>query len=351
MNKYGLILGILFIACACSSTEQVVLQTMEPSPVALPNAIKKIGIIDRSAPSEALTIENRVDQYLAAENRWLSEKGTNAAMTGLFDELLKDSRFDSVKLLDDVPAEMKEFSLEADSISWRSVEALCSAYEVDAIFSLAYYDTDTKVSLKKASVLQTDLLRQKVKVKGQEITLETLIENGWRIYDPVNRRIIDEIVFNDQIISTGKGVDPLQAYQSIGDRREVILTKSRNTGSNYGLRLLPYESSVSRRYYARGTENFVKASELVVSGDWLGAGKLWEQEVQNRDPKIQGRSCHNLAVLSERNEDLEKAAHWANEALDYHYNKITSDYLDVLKKRAAQKDLLQQQLTQLQFSR
>lgn len=351
MKKYGLFLSVLIVLLSCSTTEQVVLQTMEPSPVAIPNAITKIGIINRSVPPENSKIENRVDQYLAAENRWFSENGTDAALTGLFDELLKDRRFESVKLLDRVSEEMKDFGSSSNSISWELVESLCTTYKVDAIFSLAYYDTDTKVTLKKASVTQADLMRRQVEVKGQEITLETLIENGWRIYDPANRRLIDDIVFNDQIVSTGKGVDPLQAYQSIGDRRETIISKSRTTGSNYGQRLLPFENSVSRSYYVKGTANLVKANELVAAGDWQGAMGLWEIELGNADSKIRGRSCHNIAVMNERNNDLKSAVEWANKSLDNHDSKVTAAYLITLKERMVQKDLLVSQLTQLEFSK
>jgi len=350
MKRYGLVLSILFIILSCSTTEQVVLHTIEPSPVALPNVITKIGIIDRSVPSDDFKIENQVDQYLAAENRWLSENGTDAAITGLFDELLKDKRFETVKLLDSVPIEMKDFG-SANLISWESIESLCKTYKVDAIFSLAYYDTDTKVSLRKAPVIQSDLMRRKVQVKGQEITLETLIENGWRIYDPVHRQVIDDIVFNDQITSIGKGVDPIQAYKSIGNRRETIISKSRTTGSNYGLRLLPSENSVSRSYYAKGTENFAKANELVIAGDWEGAQELWEIEVENSDSKIRSRSCHNIAVVNERNNNLELALEWTNKSLENHSNKVTLAYLETIKERIVQKDLLELQLTQLEFSK
>lgn len=351
MNKYGFVLSVLFIVSSCSTTEQVVLQTMEPSPVALPSAIKRIGIIDRSAPQEDFEIASRVDQYLAAENQWLSENGTDAAITGLFDELLKDKRFVSVKLLDSVTPEMKNFGSGTNSIAWKSVESLCKEFNVDALFSLAYYDTDTKVSVRKASVMQADLMRRKVEVKGQEITLETLIENGWRIYDPTNRQVIDDIVFNDQITSKGKGVDQIQAYKSIDNRREAIISKSRTTGSNYGLRLLPFQNSVSRTYYIKGTENFVKANQMVISGNWQGARELWEKDVENADSKIRGRSCHNIAVLNERNNDLKMALEWTNKSLDNHDSKVTLAYLATLKERIVQKDLLESQLTQLEFSK
>ena len=300
---------------------------------------------------EDTNIENRVDYYLAYENRWLSEKGTDAAITGLFDELLKDKRFETVILLDSVPEAMKNFESESNAISWDVLESLCRDNDVEAIFSLAYYEADTKVSLKKTSVLQSDLMRQKVKIKGQEITLETLIENGWRIYDPFNRRVIDEIVFNDRIVSKGKGVDPVEAYKSIENRREDMLSKSRTTGSNYGLRLLPSENKVLRSFYVNGTENFVKAGELVFSGDWQGATDLWELERENEDSKMRGRSCHNLAVMYEREENLEKALQLATKALENHKSKVTSAYVKALEQRIESKSRLEQQLAQTEFAK
>lgn len=82
----------------------------------------------------------------------------------------------------------------SEGISWKKVEALCKENKVDAIFSLSHYDTDTKISLRKKKILQANMLRIKEKVKGNEITLETLIENGWRIYNPQNKQVIDEMV-------------------------------------------------------------------------------------------------------------------------------------------------------------
>lgn len=352
MKKFGLILvlsGLLLLLTSCGATDQVLLQTMEPSPVIMSSAIKKIGIINRSEIKGGLPSDTGLDQMVVAQEQWLNNKGRDAAMNGLFDELLKDKRFESVKLLDSVPGHLKDFGADA-SISWTSVEALCKVYDVDAIFSLAFYDTETKVSLKKTAVLQPNLMRVKVKVPGQEMTLETLIENGWRIYSPQNQQIIDEITFNDQFVSSGKGTNALEAYQDIDNRRETVLAKSRTTGSNYGQRLLPQMNTIVRDYFVKGTENFVKANELAMADDWPGALKLWEKELEHPDAKIRSRSCHNIAVLNERNENLQEAMSWANKALDNHQNKTTLEYVGALKQRIVQKELLDQQLVQLQFS-
>jgi len=140
----------------------------------------------------------------------------------LFQKLLKDSRFQSVNILDSIPQELMNFEMENDSISWAMINDICKTYDVDAVFSMSFFDTETKVSLKKTSMMQPNLMRVKVKVKAQEITLETLIENGWRIYYPKGKKIIDEFVLNNQIVSTGKGENPWEAYRAIEGRRDTF---------------------------------------------------------------------------------------------------------------------------------
>ena len=352
MKNFGQLLfliGLPLLFTSCGATDQVLLSTMEPSPVIMSSAIKKIGIINRSTIEEGMPSHSNLDRMVAAQEQWLDHKGRDAAMNGLFDELLKDKRFEEVKLLDSVPGHLKDFGSDTE-ISWSSVEALCNAYKVDAIFSLAFYDTETKISVKKTAVLQPNLMRVKVKVPGQEMTLETLIENGWRIYSPQNQEIIDEIVFNDQFVSSGKGVNAVEAYHDMGNRNETVLAKSRTTGSNYGQRLLPQINTVSRPYFVRGSEYFTRANDLAKADDWEGAKKLWEQGLESPKAKIRARSCHNMAVFNERSENLDEAIIWANKALDHHHNDTTLNYLNALKQRVSKKELLEQQLAQMQFS-
>jgi len=353
MKKHGLNLllcALCILATACSNTKQVILHTTEPSPVLLVDQIKRIAIINRSEASTGMEGNTvGMNSLVVAQEKWLTEKGREAAIEGLFDELLKDKRFETVKLLDSVPSEINGFDMDGESIPWASIGALCKANNVDAIFAMAFYETDTKISVKKSSMLQPNLMRVKVKVPAQELTMETLIENGWRIYYPENRQIIDEIIFNDQFVSTGKGTDAVAAYQAIGDRKEKLIQQSRTTGSNYGQRLLPFENSVSRQYYIKGTENFVLARTLIDQGDWEGAGKLWEMDLEHKDVKIRRRSCHNLAVMNERKDDLETAFQWASRAYDVDNEPSALEYMNILMKRIEDQDLLKDQMAELEF--
>lgn len=339
------LLGLLASFVGCGSTKEIVLQTLEPSPVHITHKIKRIGIVHRSIRPEADEDETGLNRMVAAEEQWLSEQGRNAALTGLFNELLKDNRFETVKILDSIPQDILQLEMGNDSISWTSVENICNTYDVDAIFSMAFFDTETKITLKKTSMMQPNLMRVKVKVPAQELTLETLIENGWKIYYPNSKEIIDEIVFNDQVISKGKGTNPIEAYKAIEDRKETLVEQSKASGSNYGQRLLPFENSVERSYFARGTTNFEQASVLVESGDWQGASQLWQKELDNANSKIAGRACYNMAILNEINGDFRAAMDWASKSYKDHDIKDAMEYLDILEHRLFQNQILEQQVS------
>lgn len=353
MRKYILhyaIVAMLASLTACSTTHQLGINTIEPAPVDLSRNIKRIGIINSSIPSERAEYKDRLNQILSSEDKELARQGTDAAINGLFDELAQDKRFEKILLLEDVPEVVKGISPVPDNNSWNTIESLCRTHEVDAIFSLAFYDTDTKVSLKKTKMEQRDLMRDLVEVKAHEITLETLIENGWRIYDPQNKEVIDEFTFNDHITSSAKGISPMRALRAITDRKDSVLQKSMNTGSAYGSRLQPSKQVIYRDYYVSGTENFVQADKLAQTEEYQAAAALWEQEVDHDNPKIRARACHNMAVIYEFRGDVEAAIDWITKALANHNNKLSEQYLQSLEHRKIQQEQLKQQLAYNAFS-
>jgi len=66
------------------------ISTIEPSPVDFSNQVRKVGIVNNSKSSFVKGYSTRLEQLLVMEEKWLAEKGTEAALTGLFDELAQD---------------------------------------------------------------------------------------------------------------------------------------------------------------------------------------------------------------------------------------------------------------------
>jgi hypothetical protein len=305
--------------------------------------------VNNSKSSLVKSYSTRLEQLIFIEELWLAEKGTEAALTGLFDELAQDQRFDTVRILENSEKKIIDFGTRPSNATWNTIASICEENGVDAIFALAYHETDTQFTLKKTKVDQFGMMRDRSRVSGQEITLETLIENGWRIYDPKQRMLVDEFTSNDQIFASAKGVSSVDALQAIDHRRKTLLEQSKNVGSSYAQRMQPQKLEIQRDYYVLGSKNLVLAHDKILEGAYHEALKLWEDELANPKHRISGRASYNLAVLSEFNGDLRAAMNWATKSYDLLKQDATLDYIAALERRQAQSDVLKQQLANTTF--
>ena len=321
------------------------MSAVEPAPITLSKDVTRIGIINRSLPSEGNKTADKIDKILSAEGLNLDNEGSEAAILALKEQLERNETIEEIVIIDDLAHLRKGLSVFPSTLTWNEIETLCEEYKVDAIFSLAFYDTDTKVSYKATMLDIPNDLGVKVALPAHELTLNTLVENGWRVYDPYLNRIADELVFSDHVVSVGKGINPIKAYEAIIGRKEAVLHQSKYMGMDYAQRLLPYKHRVNRDYFVRGTDNFKIAQRKAQAGDWDGAAVLWQQETVNPDPKVAGRACYNMAISNEINGELDEAMQWASKSYTDYNNNYALSYLNTLKYRASQKEVLSQQLS------
>ena len=337
------ILGITCTFLSCGVTHKVSVPAWEPAPVDLAREIKRIGIINQSEQLEDPGQLTGVEAWVAHSDEELSESAKRAALDALYNQLLDDSRFDKILILPEQQNSAAFAISDINDIPWDEMVVLCKQYEVDALFALAFHETDTEISIKRAKIKQKDLVRDIYTVKGHELRLETLIENGWRIYDPFKKEILDEISINNQIVSRGEGEDPYLAFENIEDRRDSILVAGKEAGIKFGARLNPYEETIWRPYYAKGTENLEKADSLARVEEWKDAAKLWEKDLSHPSPKIRSRAYFNMAVVNELHGDLKTAMDWATKSYDIHDSKFTARYLDDLYHRMSRLSLIEEQ--------
>ncbi len=343
--KHIYILFIIpFLVVSCSTTRDISIATIAPSPVDFSSQIKKIGIINASQRGEMDIFSNRLEQLIAMEEKWLEEKGTDAALTGLFNELVQDKRFVSIQILKNLPDQVPAFNSVPTEEAWESIANLCAKNNVDAIFALASHKTNTAFKLRKTKVDDTGMMREKFKVKGKEITLKTLIENGWRVYDPYQKLVIDDFTSNEEIVSSAKGVNSLAALKAIDNRRKLLFDKSKQSGSNYGLRMQPQEIEIVRKFYKNENQNFKLADQSILNNDIPRAYELLETEATSLSPKVKGKACFNLAVLNEYNGKLNEALSWALKSYEIKKNKKTKSYISSLEEHIKRNALAQEQL-------
>jgi len=339
------VLLISIILCSCSSTNLLTMSVTEPAPVYVHSDIKTIGIIDRSLPSGKNEKNiDKLDKILSAEGKNLDKDGAHECVVGLFDELINNNRFSEVKIIDSVNVRSPGLSVFPSALSWKTIERICYANNVNAIFALSFYDTDAIIDYKAVPIEVDGPLGIKIPAVEHHATIATLIKTGWRIYDPINKFIPDEHLVNENVVSTGIGINPVKAVEAIMGRKEAVLQVSNNIGHNYALRILPYRIRVARHYYVRGTNNFKIAKRRAQTGNWDGASELWDIEVSNPKRKVAGRACYNMAIINEINGDLNAAVEWASKSYTDYKNKMALRYLNVLKYRIERNKQLQQQM-------
>lgn len=336
--------AIAILLSSCSATNQLTMRVLEPAPVYVASDIQNVGIINRSLPSEENKTLDKIDQILSAEGLHLDRLGSGASVEALRDQLVREQRFKKVIIIDSLTHERKGLGVLPATLSWEQVEALCKANGVDIIFSLEFYDTDTKIDYQLTTLELPNSIGIKASIPGHQVTLETLIKNGWRIYDPQTKDILDEYLGNRRVVSAGKGINPIKAVEAVLGRKEAVIQQSKHIGSAYALRLFPSERRIARNYFVRGSDKFIVAKRRAQTGDWQGAAVLWEQEITNRNSKIAGRAYYNMAISNEINGNLESAMEWASKSYSDYRNRNALDYLNILRYRMAQKEELENQV-------
>jgi hypothetical protein len=334
MKNRWLIALIALTCCSCSSTSLMSLSVMEPAPVTLPPNIKTVGIIDRSKASDENRLIDNMHKAVSLETTALVTEGAKASVSGLADELMKNNRFTAVKPLGNLDLRTFGAGVLPSSLAWDSVEKICRESHTDALFSLEFFDTESKMRV-AASSTSLNMGVANIPALQQQMNMETLVKTGWRIYDPSTRTILDEHMITKEIQISERSLNPLAAASALAGRKEAIKQVGNQSGQAYACRVVPYWLRVSRYYYVGGNGDFKVAMRMAQTGNWDGAAKIWQQQSNNPNGKLAGRGCYNMAIICEINGDLDGALQWAQKAYENYNVPLALSYVNILHNRKA----------------
>jgi hypothetical protein len=317
------------------------LSVLKPAPVSIPANIKTVALVNRSKASGESQTLDAIHKALSLESNDLQQAGANGSLRGLKDELMKNTRFTEVKPLN---IDLRSFGagIFPTPMQWDSVEKICRENNTDALFSLELFDTESKLNY-SASPAQVNLGVTSLPAIAHQVNMATSVKTGWRIYDPSTRTILDEYILGEDISASGSGINPAVAASSLIGRKEAVTDVGIKAGEAYADRILPYWIRVSRDYFVSGNENFVTAKRKAQAGNWDGAAQLWLQETKSTDGKLAGRACYNMAIISEINGDLDGAIQWAQKSYENYNIRLALHYVNILKNRQRQNELLKSQ--------
>lgn len=325
------LLGIIVVCYSCSSTNLMSLSVTEPAPVSLPPNAKSVAIVNRSRASDDSRTVDAIHRTLALESKELRADGAGASLTGVTDGLINSNRFSSVKPLNNLDLRSYGAGVFPVSLSWDTVEKICTENHADVLFSLELFDAESKVGLNGFNMSSV----------SQGANVNTRVKTGWRIYDPSSRSILDQfVIYRDLSFQGGSFLATGAAM--LGHKEEVIKAGKR-AGEDYATRIIPYSLRVSRYYYVRGNGSFGVAQRMAQAGDWDGAGRLWRQETNAPSRKVAGRACYNMAIISEINGDLNGALQWAKKAYVEYKTPYALSYVNILQNRISNDAVLRSQ--------
>lgn len=341
--KQFILLSILATFLSSCGTNLMTLSVTEPAPVTIPSDAKKAAIIGRTKIAKDNAILNKIDEVLSIEGKILDSLGAQACLLGLYDDLAQKNRFEYLAIVDSLELESPSLGQAAAPLDWAIVEGICKAQQVDLLFVLEHYDTDTKIAYTTAPVTITTPIGLDIPGLEHQATVTTLIHTTWRIYDPFTKIIYDEFPGTRRFVSVGKGINPSLAIQAIKNRKNLVEQNSNEIGHLYARRILPYRIRVSRDYFVGGSPKFRIAKRRAQTGNWDGAAELWLEE-SNSDKRIPaGRGAYNMAISNEINGNLEEAIRWAQKSYEDYNIREALDYVKILRNRQAKRRLLEVQ--------
>ncbi|KAA9038123.1 tetratricopeptide repeat protein [Ginsengibacter hankyongi] len=333
---------IIIAFSSCASTNLVHISVLQPAPVTLPPYIKNVVVVNRTEVSKKSKVFNVIDKAVSLESPNLDKEGSQATITGLSDELKKNNRFDEVTLLTNSGLTTDAPGMFPAPLPWDLIEKYCSDNNADALFSLELFDTKSQIDY---SVNKTTIktVLGNVPAIEQQANMHTIVNAGWRIYEVRGKNILDEASINRTITFHARGINPLLAAQALTDRREAVKEVGNVAGHDYAFNIIPLWVRVTRDYYVRGSASFKIATRKARTGNWDGAAKLWQAEVNNPKRKIAGRACYNMAIINEINGDVDSAIQWAQKAYENYNNHLALSYVNILKNRKIDDVILEDQ--------
>jgi Family of unknown function (DUF6340) len=331
------------LAITSCKMQDLYLNVIQPAPVTIPSYVKKAGIIDRSESSGVTKTVDAIDKVMTLEGAELDKEGAAACVDGVGNELAKNDRFNDVIQIGVSGSTAPGMGIFPYPLDWNTIDSLCQVNGVDIIFSLELFDTDTKVSYQINKTDSPRTILGALTGLEQRADMFTTVKTGWRIYDPAGNNILDEIMINRDLTFSATGLTPAIAASALINRKDAVKKVGAEAGVAFAERILPYKISVTRQYYVKGTDNFTAAMRKARTGNWDGAGELWKQETANKNSKIAGRACYNMAIISEINGYLDIAIEWTVKAYEDYNNKKALDYKHILDNRKASVKLVEYQ--------
>jgi hypothetical protein len=315
MNNTLIRTGLLILACFFFGAPSLYFELLQPPAVNLPGHIESMALVDRSQSSSGFLnfIETGELNFLPLDR----PDPLRICMNGLADQVNKDGYMELIRtgLVLKRPGSSLAFPKAMDCTE---VSSLCDSFRCDALLVLEFFHVEFLNSLVEARA-------------------------GYRIYDPVSRRIVDQIQLFQQVSWRKTGWSPDGRELKVSGEEEAYYQACYFSGVQYGRRILPAWSRVERFYFDRPVRDTSMAYgiRMMEVHNWEAAQRSLQRAAGSGHPKTEARAAHNLAVVFEALGDYPGALEWAQLAWAKYGLTESREYALQLNRRLAEIEALE----------
>ena len=304
------LVGVFGTGCMAS----VQVQLLQPAAITLPAEVEVLGVVDRSEVANAGEgFLSAMEGMVTGESILGDREGAGNAISALSQNLKDSPRFD-MRMVSASRDEVGS-SLFDEMLPFIVVEHLCKQADVDALVGLEYFDSDRSVTTSSDTSTTKDSDGNERKTTTHTARRETTVTASLRTYACDRAVVLDEVTnepYDD--VDTSRASSRQGAINGLSSDQRAINALGRRIGLDYGRRIAPSWVWENRTYYVDKHDLLKEAKFMVRNDQWDDAAGLWEQVLNDPDPKSAGRAAYNLAVFREIEGDMDGAIEYADKA-------------------------------------
>jgi hypothetical protein len=337
------IAGLLFFM-SCS-TSKIVIDIPEPSAIDIPEEIKKLTLYKYRLFDNSVDEADVIKEMISGEGGFVEKVATDNVINGFREKIGEYDRF-TIAGFEERLVSWRPVSSFPAPIPWQEVNEICRKYSSDALVSLETFNTSISVDLSYYA-------KQKGRGKAEQIyevaydisekvihvgQISTKVETGWRIYYPARSKILFMEIIRDSTLMKVEAESKEEAERKLHGKQMAVENASYMAGNRFAQLLNPGYSTVERKYYSKGNDDFRMARTFVLQRYWNKAAEMWEQNLENPDTKIASAANFNMAMINEMKGEIEYALEFAKSALQLNRKKTIESYIKLLENRISKRE-------------
>lgn len=326
MIRNGLIpfLLLALMTAGCSKYAYVHLNYPTPPEAYLPEGVHSIAILNRSLPCEDGKGENTAEAILTGEVAGSDRLASDECIKGVYDAVTGLPETELV-----IPARLRMPGTGTrelpEMLEWEKVEELCEKEGADVLLVLETFDSNSDLLISAARDQVASLITTGAPSAAIPGQVKVQVTSTWRLYDPGQRRIIDQYRHDSYMaFDTRGGILPPTALPEAAYA----------AGRAYMERYLPGHYRVKRQLYQRTSgsakHQFRAGYRRSEVANWEGAADIWQELTDHPKRKTAGRACLNMAVANEVFGRSDIALEWAQRSYEYFDDKLGREYSKIL---------------------